>query len=100
MVLPCQFLWVVFQSSVLLFSAPSPLCFPGVFLCPASIRLTILNALRQLVDVAYAVMMQHVFDHVEHLASIDAKHGTRLRMENYLALEQGLQVCGQLPACG
>lgn len=38
-------------------------------------------------------MMQHVFDHVEHLASIDPKHGTRLRMENYLALEQGLQVC-------
>ncbi len=37
-------------------------------------------------------MLQHVFDHVEYLASIDAKHGTRLRMENYLALQQGIQV--------
>ena len=51
---------------------------------------------RELVDGGYEVWVRAIMAAVEAAGAVDAKHGTRLRLENYAFLQLGLQVRAEL----
>ena len=50
-----------------------------------------LGVRRQVLDAAYAVLVRALFAQLERVAGPDAKHGDRLRLENYALLEGQLR---------
>ena len=46
---------------------------------------------RDLVNPVYAILIRAILSAIQRIAAMDAKHGTRLSMENYIQLENILR---------
>ena len=58
----------------------------------ASVLTDARHSCREVVEWSYAVVIRAMFAALERVAATDAKHGVRLRLENYAAFVEGLSV--------